>query len=94
MSHAYTSVIFVYIIDKTSSVHENIISQLQNFFKVPNNVYNKPSGNGVENAPDVCVSPNVAITSPSNIDGNPYAQIMCKVTMRQSCDKLGQKCLT
>jgi len=109
----------VYIVDMASSVHENIVFRLQKFFEVPNNgvvdnplivvagqtLHNKPGGNGVEDAPDVCVSPSVAIVPkpansivvpapPGNTDGNPHARIMCEIAVGQACGKLGQKCLT
>ncbi|RHZ44063.1 hypothetical protein Glove_767g7 [Diversispora epigaea] len=65
----------------------------------------KPYGNGVEIAPDVAVYPGTALiprpaTStirprpPSDIDGNPYARIMCEVAVGQGVGHLKQRCLT
>ncbi|GES75755.1 hypothetical protein GLOIN_2v1734856 [Rhizophagus clarus] len=109
----------VYIIGMASAVHERIVTRLQEFFKVPNNgvvddppilvdgqiLHYLPGGNGVEAAPDVCVSPNVAFvpkpavstvipSPPGDTDGNSHARIMCEVAVGQDVSRLGQKCLS
>ncbi|CAG8449866.1 8806_t:CDS:2 [Scutellospora calospora] len=59
----------------TTSVHEDVVSWLQDFFKVPNNgvvddplimvtgqpLHYEPSGTEVEIAPDVAVRPDITI---------------------------------
>ncbi|CAB4384986.1 unnamed protein product [Rhizophagus irregularis] len=109
----------VYIIDMASHVHERITTLLQDYFKVPNNgvfinppilvdgqvLHYVPRGNGVEVAPDACVSPGVAFVPkptastviprpPGNTCGNPHARIMCEVAVGQSVGELGRKCLS
>ncbi|CAG8845809.1 21390_t:CDS:2, partial [Racocetra persica] len=65
----------------------------------------KPNGSGVKIAPDVAVYPDTAFVPkpalstvvprpPSNVAGNPHAQIICEVAEGQSVGYLRQKCLT
>ncbi|RGB36587.1 hypothetical protein C1646_741676 [Rhizophagus diaphanus] len=107
----------VFIIDMASPLHENIVSRLQEFFKVPNNgvvdeppinvsgqpFHYVPGGNGIKEAPDVSVSPDIAIVPrpavstiiprpPADTDGNPHARIMCEIAVGQSTGELKQKC--
>ncbi|GES73283.1 hypothetical protein GLOIN_2v1734790 [Rhizophagus clarus] len=62
-----------------------------------------PGGNGIKEAPDVSVSPDITIVPkpapstviprpPADTDGNPHARIMCEVAVRQNIGELKQKC--
>ncbi|CAG8538532.1 13419_t:CDS:2 [Dentiscutata heterogama] len=97
----------VYIIGMTSTVHENVVARLQDFFKVPNGgvvddppinvsgqpLHYNPDKNEVQIAPDVY--PDIAfVPRPAFSTGNPHVRIICEVAVGQNIGYLNQKCLT
>ncbi|CAG8741782.1 1718_t:CDS:2, partial [Funneliformis mosseae] len=91
----------VYIIDMASTVHEDVVSRIQEFFKVPNNgvsfyiVHNDPSGIGVEIAPDVAIRPSMAVVQrPVTSTRIPPPPSDNDVAVGQGIGQLGRKCST